>query len=38
MYGGWGRSWLSKVSDSICPVIYIEEAMCLGDIVVSAVG
>ena len=38
MCGGWGRSWVCKVSDSICPVVNIEEAMCGSDRVVSAVG
>ena len=38
MCGGWGRSWVGKVSDSICPVVYIEEAMFLGNRVVSVVG
>ena len=38
MCGGWGRSWVGKVSDSICPVVYIEKDVCGKDGVVSAVG
>ena len=38
MCGGLGRSWVGKVSDSICPVVYIEKDVCGGDGVVSAVG
>ena len=38
MCGRRGRSWVGKISDGVCPVVCMEEAVCRGGSVVSAIG